>query len=52
MDLYGPYHSEEQAQYAKNLFVIKYPELEKECLVVTVNKEVEKMWVFEPKLLC
>jgi len=51
MELYGPYHSEEQARFAEFLFISKHPDMKDNCSVVPFDCNLEYALVFEPKLL-
>ncbi len=50
-ELYGPYHSEEQARFAKYIFAIKHPDLENFCVVLALDSTLERMPLIEPRLL-
>jgi len=51
MDLYGPYHSEEQALFAQYLFTVKHPELVGGCTVIPLDSDLGYASLFEPCLL-
>jgi hypothetical protein len=51
MELYGPYHSEEQVKFAQNLFVMKHPEMAGGCLIVPLDSILQHAPIFEPCLL-
>ena len=51
MDLYGPYHSEEQARFAQYIFICKHPDMKDACAVVPIDARLEYAPMFEPRLL-
>ena len=51
MDCYGPYHSKEQARYAKYVFAKKYPDLAGSCYVCPIVSEADYWHLISPMLL-
>ncbi|MDX8404914.1 MAG: hypothetical protein R8K50_02035 [Mariprofundus sp.] len=51
MNLYGPYYSEPQARFAQALFAKKYPKLAKNCSLLQINLDSERVKLIDPHLL-
>jgi len=51
MNLYGPYYSEQQAQFARSLFATKYPNLAAYCSIVKVDLNSKHVKLIDPRLL-
>ena len=50
-DLYGPYHSEEQAMFARHVFISKHPDMQDKCFISPIDTPVKYNYLFEPQLL-
>ena len=48
---YGPYHSEEQARYAKHIFDFKHPDLVGSCAILPVDLNRDRIQLISPLLL-
>lgn len=51
MDCYGPYYTEEQAQYAQFLFVHKHPDMAPWCRVIPITSDFDYLSLIDPQLL-
>lgn len=51
MNLYGPYYSERQAQFARSLFSAKYPALAAHCSIVKIDLDSKRVKLIDPRLL-
>lgn len=51
MEYYGPYYSEDQANYAKYIFAKKYPTLAEHCLIQRIDLDVSSVDLIDPRLL-
>jgi len=51
MDCYGPYPSEEQAQFARYLFTIKHPDMAQWCAISPILSESDYAALIDPSLL-
>ncbi|WP_155806632.1 hypothetical protein [Mariprofundus ferrooxydans] len=51
MNLYGPYYSEQQAQFARSLFATKYPNLAAYCSIVKIDLNSKRVKLIDPRLL-
>ncbi|MDX8387403.1 MAG: hypothetical protein R8M46_02570 [Ghiorsea sp.] len=51
MDLYGPYHSEEQAKFAQYLFISKHPDMAQQCEVILMDVGLDYEDMYEVRLL-
>lgn len=51
MELYGPYYSEEHAEYAQYVFTTKHPDLADACDILRVDASFAADFLLEPRLL-
>jgi hypothetical protein len=51
MDCYGPYHSEEQARFARFLFTTRHPDLAPWCTISPIPAQSDYAALLDPRLL-
>jgi len=50
-ELYGPYHCEEHAKFAEQLFAKKHPDLAQALAIIAVDLSVQCERLYRPEML-
>jgi len=50
-ELYGPYHCEEHAKFAEQLFASKHPDLAPSLTILPIDLSKECEWIYQPEML-